>query len=117
MRTEADRERFLEEAKTAAGLNHDSIVEVYDSGEDNGTCFVVMEYMAGGSLASELDPESPMSPERIVEILVPIAEALHYIHKRKDDRQKELVHRDVKPANILLDAAGRCPVIDALWAD
>ncbi len=104
--------RFEEEANTAANLKHKSIVEVYEVGRQDAGVYFAMEYMAGGSIADLLMTDAPLSPNRAARLLVPIAEALHYIHQRKDGREKELVHRDVKPANILLDANGRPHLAD-----
>jgi tRNA A-37 threonylcarbamoyl transferase component Bud32 len=91
---------FLDEARTAAQLTHQSIVQVYDWGRSSdGLCFVVMEYMEGGSLKDLLKSVAGARP-RAVEVVVAVAEALHYAHG------KGVYHRDVKPANILFDARG-----------
>ncbi|MCO6454679.1 MAG: serine/threonine protein kinase [Pirellulaceae bacterium] len=91
---------FLREARTAAQLTHDSIVQVYDWGRaGDGLCYVVMEYMEGGSL-KELLKSVIGARQRAVEVVVAVAEALRYAHGQG------VYHRDVKPANILFDARG-----------
>lgn len=97
---------FLREARIVAGLRHPGIVAVYDVGRlDDGSCFVVMEYVDGRSLAEEIKAARP-SFERSAELIEQVATAVHYAHKHG------LVHRDLKPANILLDSAGRPYVAD-----
>jgi len=90
-------ESFIAEGRLAAGLVHPAIIAVHDIGRqgDSGV-FVVFEYIEGRSLAEILDAEL-LSPTRIVRLLVPVAEAVHYAHAAG------LVHRDLKPSNILID--------------
>jgi len=96
-----DAEAFLTEARTLAGLEHPHIVPVYDAGRtDDGQCFVASRFIEGVDLAGKLK-ESALSHVQAAELAAAVAEALHYAHR------KGLVHRDVKPANILLDAAGK----------
>jgi serine/threonine protein kinase len=100
------RERFLEEARAAARLNHPHIVTVHDSGTDaDGNPFVVFEYISGESLAERIKHD-PLSLAEALEVLITVADAVHAAHKAG------LVHRDLKPANILLDASGRAYVTD-----
>ncbi len=88
--------RFLKEARISGRLQHPHIVTVFDVGEDGGTLFLAMEYVPGGSLSQRLaDPESLSLAER-VRIISEVAEALAHAHERG------VLHRDVKPANILL---------------
>lgn len=98
--TPKDRENFIKEAKLLAGLKHPKIVTVYDSGRtEDGGCFVVSEYIDGNDLADELQTRR-LSHRETASIVADVAEALHYAHGR------QVVHRDVKPANILLDRGG-----------
>ena len=89
-------ERFRREARAAAGLNHHNIVSVYDFGEDNGSYFIVMEYVDGQTLRDIIRTEGPMDPPRVVEIGAEVAAALAIAHA------KGIVHRDVKPGNVLI---------------
>jgi len=97
---------FVHEAKLAAGLKHPAIVTVHDIGEDeDGSLYVVLEYIEGQSLSDLLRSES-VSHRRLAELMALVAEALHYAHSRG------LVHRDLKPANLLVDKYGRPHVTD-----
>ncbi|NLF13428.1 MAG: ABC transporter substrate-binding protein [Anaerolineaceae bacterium] len=93
-------ERFLREARAAARLKHPNIVTIYDVGQEGSTYYFVMEYVDGPSLARALAQRGPMSPGGALRLLRPLASALDYAHGQ------ELVHRDVKPGNILLDPRG-----------
>jgi serine/threonine-protein kinase len=93
------RARFEREIKMAAGLEHPSIVPVYDVGEDNGQPYFVMRLMTGGSL-SDMISRGRIELEEAARILSKIAQGLHYAHK------KGVVHRDLKPDNILFDDNG-----------
>ncbi|MEX0586380.1 MAG: serine/threonine-protein kinase [Pirellulales bacterium] len=100
------RNQFLHEAKTAASLRHPGLVAIHDVGSlDDGHPYLVMEHIAGRSLAQELALGRP-SLERAVRIAAEIADAVHCVH------ENNLVHRDLKPANVLLDAEGRPHVTD-----
>jgi len=102
----ADAEAYLAEARVLAGLDHSGIVPVFDVGQtDEGFCYVVSKYMAGGDLADLIKKRRP-SHEDAAELIVRIADALHHAHKRG------LVHRDIKPGNILLDEIGHPLVAD-----
>ena len=97
---------YLAEARIVAQLDHPGIVPVYDAGlTDDGLCFVVSRYIEGSDLGQKIR-KSHLSCKEAVEIVVAVAEALHYAHK------KGLAHRDIKPANILLDSANRPYVAD-----
>ena len=105
----ADRsfvERFRREARAAANLNHPGIVAVYDWGEDGGTYFIVMEYVEGRTLYDILATEGPLMPDRAAEIGADIATALAFAHSRG------VVHRDVKPGNVLITPTGVVKVAD-----
>jgi formylglycine-generating enzyme required for sulfatase activity len=97
---------YLREARIVATLRHEHIVRVFDFGRgDDGACFIVSEYVAGGSLADLLQQRRPAVGEAVA-LVADVAEALHHAHQHRQ------VHRDVKPGNILLDAAGRACLAD-----
>ena len=93
-------DRFEREGRTIAKLEHPAIVSVYDFGEHGDTPYLVMRYMAGGSLRGRLNG-GPLSLEEIAPALERLAPALDYAH------ELGIVHRDLKPANILFDYEGR----------
>ena len=99
-------ERFRREATAAANLNHPNIVAVYDWGSDEGTYFIVMEYIEGRSLAELLRSNGPLPPERAAEIAMYVAAALGFAHNNG------VIHRDVKPGNVLLSPDGKVKVTD-----
>lgn len=99
-------ERFRREAQAAANLNHPNIVSVYDWGEQQGTYFIVMEYVEGRSLADILKTEGPLHPDRAAEIAVDISAALGFAHRNG------LIHRDIKPGNVLVSPNGQIKVAD-----
>lgn len=97
--------RFVEEARSAARLSHPSIVTVYDSGEWNGVPFLIMECLPGRTLADELSGDA-LSPSAVRSIAGDLADALAAAHGLG------IVHRDVKPSNVLLTAEGRPKLAD-----
>jgi serine/threonine-protein kinase len=99
-------ERFKREAQAAANLSHTNIVPVFDWGEDSGTYFIVMEFVDGRPLSSVLKSSGPLSAERAAEIGAPVAAALGYAHKHG------VIHRDVKPGNVLITDEGHVKVTD-----
>ncbi len=101
------RDRFLREAQLAAPLSHPNVVRVYDFGHDpDGRPFIVMEYLEGGSLAEALAREGALSPARVVAVARDCCAGLAYAHAAG------LVHRDLKPQNLLLDLDGRVKIAD-----
>ncbi len=98
--------RFRAEAQAVAALNHPNILQVYDWGEEDGEPYLVLEYLAGGSLRQVYDTGALLTPEQAVQIGVEAAAGLDYAHRRG------LVHRDIKPANLLFDADRRLRIAD-----
>ena len=94
--------RFEREAKALARLSHPNIVKIHDYGDYEGSPFLVMEYIPGGTLKSRMG--TPFNTGEAVRLLLPIAQALEYAHEH------DIIHRDVKPANILLSEKGQ-PVL------
>lgn len=100
--------RFRREAQLAARLEHPHIVPVYDLGEEKGSVFLAMKFMEGGSLKDGLAKDGRLPFERAVEIACQIARALDYAHGQPE----RLVHRDVKPGNILFETGGSARLAD-----
>jgi serine/threonine protein kinase len=90
-------EQFRNEARTIARLKHPHIIRVLDFGVDNGTPFLVMDYVANGTLRQHFPKGTQLPPETILPLVTQIAAALQYAHDQK------LIHRDIKPENMLLD--------------
>src|SRR5699024_9699972 len=109
------QERFRREAQSAAALNHPSIVAVYDTGEEHQTTitgadvtipYIVMEYVRGDTLHEFIDPEDPMDAGQAGEIMGALLSALEYSHRAG------IVHRDIKPGNVMINDAGHVKVMD-----
>jgi serine/threonine protein kinase len=98
--------RFEREAQVVASLSHPNIVPVYDVGEEQGSHFIVMEYVRGRTLKETLAVEGPLPPARAVTILLSILDALGYAHRQG------LIHRDIKPQNILIGPDGSARLAD-----
>jgi serine/threonine-protein kinase len=100
-----DSDRFVKEARSAARLQHPTIVALHEAGQIDGTWFIASEFVSGTTLA-ERCRKGALPPREAAEILAPVAEALGYAHKQG------VIHRDIKPSNILLDAEGKPHLTD-----
>ena len=100
------RQRFLLEARVSGSIVHDNIITTYDYGEENGIPFMVMEYLVGHSLKTELAEKPDLPLKRRAEIGLSLARALAYVHS------KDLIHRDVKPDNVHISPDGKVKLMD-----
>jgi predicted Ser/Thr protein kinase len=100
------RERFAREARTVAGLRHVNIVQIFDSGTFEGRQFIAMEFIPGESLAEMIHRRGPLGLRRKLQLIDEICTGLGYAH------QRGIVHRDVKPANIMVDVEGTLKILD-----
>jgi serine/threonine-protein kinase len=98
--------RFRKEALAAAGLNHPGIVAVYDSGEEGANSYIVMELVNGHTLREEIAKSTPLTVDRSLEIIEGVLSALSYSHSNG------IIHRDIKPGNIMLTDSGDVKVMD-----
>ena len=98
--------RFRKEALAAAGLNHPGIVAVYDSGEEGANSYIVMELVNGHTLREEISNSTPLTVDRSLEIIEGVLAALSYSHSNG------IIHRDIKPGNIMLTDSGDVKVMD-----
>ena len=98
--------RFVREAHAAARLTHPNVVSVSDQGDDDGLLFLVMEHVPGCTLRDVIRREAPMTPARALALLEPVLKALTEAHR------SGLVHRDVKPENVLIAPGGKVKVAD-----
>ena len=99
-------ERFRREASSAAGLQHPNVVSVYDRGEFDDTYYIAMEFLEGRSLKQVVRQEGPLDPARAVDLVIQILKAERFAHKRG------IVHRDIKPHNVIVDDEDRAKVTD-----
>jgi eukaryotic-like serine/threonine-protein kinase len=99
-------ERFKREASSAAGLSHQNIVGIFDRGEWEGTYYIAMEYVAGRSLKTIVREDGPLDPARAIDIVIQILRAARFAHRRG------VIHRDLKPHNVIIDEEGRARVTD-----
>jgi beta-lactam-binding protein with PASTA domain len=100
------RERFRREASAAAAMQHPNIVSIYDRGEWDGTSYIAMELVDGQTLKQLIQQRGPAGAGAATDLAIEILKALRYAHKRG------IVHRDIKPQNVLLDEEGRLKVAD-----
>ena len=103
--------RFRREAQNAASLNHPAIVAVYDTGEEKGNDgealpYIVMEFVNGKTLKEVLTAEGPLPPKRALELTADVCAALDFSHKHG------IIHRDIKPGNVMLNLTGQVKVMD-----
>src|ERR1700730_8822589 len=98
---EESKTRFLQEARMASNIVHENIISVYDFGEDQGRPFMVMEYLEGESLRAAIRTGRTGDLTQRLKIALQIARAVDFIHSKK------VIHRDVKPENIHIDATGK----------
>ncbi len=99
-------ERFAREARAAAGLNHPNIVAIYDRGQFEGSYYIAMEYLDGETLKDVIVREGPLPERRAIDITLQLLAALRFAHRR------EIIHRDVKPHNVMVLRDGRVKVAD-----
>src|ERR1700754_1330994 len=99
-------ERFRREAQAAAGLQHPNVVSVYDRGSFDDTYYIAMEYLAGRSLKALIRQEAPLDPLRAIDITIQILKAARFAHRRG------VIHRDLKPHNVIVDDSGHGKVTD-----
>ena len=103
--TEAHLKRFRREAEAAASLEHSGIVPIYEVGEREGACYFSMKFVEGGQL-DEVVRREPMPIRQAVELIAKVARTVHYAHEHG------ILHRDIKPGNILLDKNGEPHLTD-----
>ncbi|HEY3019953.1 MAG TPA: Stk1 family PASTA domain-containing Ser/Thr kinase [Solirubrobacteraceae bacterium] len=99
-------ERFRREASSAAGLQHPNVVGVFDRGEWDGTSYIAMEHLEGRTLKQLIVEEAPLEPIRAIDLAVQVLRAARFAHKRG------VIHRDLKPHNVIVDPEGRAKVTD-----
>ncbi len=99
-------ERFRREASSAAGLSHPNVVAIFDRGEWDGTYYIAMEYLPGRSLKTVIREQGPLDPVSAIDVVVQILQAARFAHGRG------VIHRDLKPHNVILDEEGRAKVTD-----
>ncbi|HUN78101.1 MAG TPA: Stk1 family PASTA domain-containing Ser/Thr kinase [Solirubrobacteraceae bacterium] len=99
-------ERFRREASSAAGLSHPNVVAIFDRGEWDGTYYIAMEYLPGRSLKTVVREMAPLQPVGAIDIVLQILLAARFAHRRG------VIHRDLKPHNVILDEEGRAKVTD-----
>src|SRR6266511_191406 len=99
-------ERFRREAKSAAGLQHPNVVNVFDRGDHDDTYYIAMEFLPGRTLSQLIADEAPLSQERAIELAIQIMRAAAFAHARG------VIHRDFKPHNVIVDQNDRAKVTD-----
>jgi beta-lactam-binding protein with PASTA domain len=99
-------ERFRREASAAASLSHPNVVAIFDRGEWDGTYYIAMEYLPGRSLKAVVRENGPLDPAAAIDVVIQILQAARFAHRRG------VIHRDLKPHNVILDEEGRAKVTD-----
>jgi serine/threonine-protein kinase len=99
-------ERFRREAQAAAGLQHPNVVGVYDRGGYDGTYYIAMEYVPGRTLKQLIRDEAPLDPVRAIDITIQVLKAARFAHRHG------VIHRDLKPQNVMVDEADQAKVTD-----
>src|SRR5262249_57574290 len=102
---EGHLKRFRGEAEAAASLDHSGIVPIYEVGERDGSCYFSMKLVEGGQL-DDVSKREPMPIRRAVDLIAKVARTVHYAHEHS------ILHRDIKPGNILLDGKGEPHLTD-----
>src|SRR5215211_5082053 len=100
------RSRFLREPRLAASLDHPNVIPIYEAGEHDGQLYLAMRYVEGTDLKTTLERDAKLTPDRTIALLAQVASALDAAHERA------LVHRDVKPGNVLIDRSGHVYLTD-----
>jgi serine/threonine protein kinase len=100
------RHRFEREAETMKALSHPNIIRVFDAGSEGETAWLVMEYAEGGSIIDWVERNGPMPPRLAVTVVLELCAGIQYAH------QEGVIHRDIKPQNVLVDRHGQCKVTD-----
>ncbi len=100
------KQRFYREAKLAASLDHPGIIDIYDFGSNDDFDYIIMPFIDGETFQQRIKRDGPFEISEAVELMIKIAEALHYAH------QHNVYHRDIKPSNIMLDHQGRVIIAD-----
>src|SRR5512134_1023650 len=98
--------RFEREVRAVARLNHGNVVQVYDFGTEAGLAYIVMEFIEGKELKDYFDTNQRLDLKTIFRLMVELLDALHFAH------EAGIIHRDVKPANVMVDAAGHAKLTD-----
>jgi serine/threonine protein kinase len=100
------RERFSRESRALAALNHPNIVDIYDSGEFQGSPFIVMEYVRGETLSEKIKRRASLTLAQKIRLMVELCSGLGHAH------EAGIIHRDIKPANLMVDQHGRLKILD-----
>jgi len=106
VKNEHFKSRFYREAKLSASLDHSGIIDIYDFGSSDDFDYIIMPFIEGETLEARIKKQGPMDPAEAVNMMIEIADALHYAHSRN------VIHRDIKPSNIMIDHQGKIILAD-----